>query len=119
MYKTPILWRKKTEEKFRPAKVTATIKRIMDDYFRDREYCYEEAKEWTSELTKEIRDACKELNMKRHKIMVQVVIGEQGSQGVRVVSKSLWDVNSDNWASYVFQNNSLFAVGMVFGCYYE
>uniref|UniRef100_A0A7S1MDM3 Dynein light chain n=1 Tax=Alexandrium catenella TaxID=2925 RepID=A0A7S1MDM3_ALECA len=109
----------KDEEKFQPSRVSETIERVMNDYFKDKEYSVEEAKGWTLDVSNDIKAAVKELNIPRYKIIVQVVIGEQASQGIRVASKFLWDVTSDNWASYTFQNQSLFAVGMVFGCYYE
>merc|ERR1719230_1283129 len=99
----------KDDEKFMPSKVTAVIDKVMNEYLRDKEYNVEDAKIWTLELSNDIKAAVKELSIPRYKIIVQVVIGEQGSQGVRVASKFLWDVNSDNWASYTFQNNSLFA----------
>mmetsp|Transcript_130264 Transcript_130264/g.324790 ORF Transcript_130264/g.324790 Transcript_130264/m.324790 type:complete len:127 (-) Transcript_130264:358-738(-) len=109
----------KDDEKFLPSKVQEAIERVMNDYLKDKEYYPEDAKMWTLDLSNEIKAAVKELNNPRYKIIVQVVIGEQASQGIRVASKCLWDTSSDNWASYTFQNNSLFAVGMVFGCYYE
>mmetsp|Transcript_47893 Transcript_47893/g.137430 ORF Transcript_47893/g.137430 Transcript_47893/m.137430 type:complete len:128 (+) Transcript_47893:117-500(+) len=110
----------KDEEKFLPSKVTDTIKKVMTDYLSDKDYSAEDAKVWTLDLSNEIKAAVKtETNIPRYKIIVQVVIGEQASQGIRVASKCLWDVTSDNWASYTYSNNSLFATGMVFGCYYE
>eukprot|EP00414_Alexandrium_minutum_P004245 CAMPEP_0113819564 /NCGR_PEP_ID=MMETSP0328-20130328/802_1 /TAXON_ID=39455 /ORGANISM="Alexandrium minutum" /LENGTH=127 /DNA_ID=CAMNT_0000787497 /DNA_START=89 /DNA_END=472 /DNA_ORIENTATION=+ /assembly_acc=CAM_ASM_000350 len=109
----------KDEEKFLPSKVSETIERVMNDYFKDKEYSVEDAKNWTLDVSNDIKAAVKELNIPRYKIIVQVVIGEQASQGIRVASKFLWDVTSDNWASYTYQNQTLFAVGMVFGCYYE
>eukprot|EP00747_Dinoflagellata_sp_TGD_P161900 gnl/TRDRNA2_/TRDRNA2_178903_c0_seq1.p1 gnl/TRDRNA2_/TRDRNA2_178903_c0~~gnl/TRDRNA2_/TRDRNA2_178903_c0_seq1.p1 ORF type:complete len:131 (+),score=36.93 gnl/TRDRNA2_/TRDRNA2_178903_c0_seq1:179-571(+) len=109
----------KDEEKFLPSKVTETLERVMTEYFKDKEYNVEDAKIWTLELSNDIKAAVKELNIPRYKIIVQVVIGEQGSQGVRVASKFLWDVTADNWASYTYESQSLFAVGMVFGCYFE
>mmetsp|Transcript_67352 Transcript_67352/g.161486 ORF Transcript_67352/g.161486 Transcript_67352/m.161486 type:complete len:131 (+) Transcript_67352:104-496(+) len=109
----------KDDEKMLPSKVTEVLERVMNDYLRDKEYSAEDAKIWTLELSNDIKASVKELRIPRYKIIVQVVIGEHGSQGIRVASKCLWDVTSDNWASYTFQNQSLFAVGMVFGCYYE
>ncbi|CAE7233547.1 tctex1d1-b [Symbiodinium sp. KB8] len=110
----------KDDEKMLPSKVTAVIKNVMESYLQDKEYAVEDAKAWTLDLSNEIKASVKQdLNIPRYKIIVQVVIGEQASQGIRVASKCLWDVNSDNWASYTFENQSLFAVGMVFGCYYE
>eukprot|EP00929_Paragymnodinium_shiwhaense_P120451 TRINITY_DN923_c0_g2_i1.p2 TRINITY_DN923_c0_g2~~TRINITY_DN923_c0_g2_i1.p2 ORF type:complete len:128 (+),score=35.84 TRINITY_DN923_c0_g2_i1:106-489(+) len=109
----------KEEEKFLPSKVTGAIKRVMDEYLKDKEYYAEDAKHWTLDLSNDVKAAVKELNINRHKIIVQVVLGEQGDQGIRVASKCLWDVTADNWASYTFQNQTIFAVCMVFACYYE
>merc|ERR1712154_750245 len=108
----------KDSEKFLPSQVSAVIEKVMREYLSDKEYCAEEAKSWTLDLSNDIKTAVKELQIPRYKIIVQVVIGEQASQGIRVASKCLWDVSSDNWASYTSQNQTLFAVGMVFGCYY-
>eukprot|EP00439_Symbiodinium_sp_Y106_P052164 s3822_g6.t6 len=103
----------KDDEKMLPSKVTAVIKNVMEGYLQDKEYAVEDAKAWTLDLSNEIKASVKQdLNIPRYKIIVQVVIGEQASQGIRVASKCLWDVNSDNWASYTFENQSLFAVGM-------
>merc|ERR1719258_86260 len=52
-------------------------------------------------------------------VPLQVVIGENSGQGIRVASKCLWDTSSDNWASFSYKTPSLFAVAMVFGLYYE
>lgn len=60
-----------------------------------------------------------ELKMPRYKLGVQVMLGELKGQGLRVASKSLWDPNFDNWASYTFSNENLFCTGMVFGIYFE
>ncbi|CAE7491305.1 tctex1d1-b [Symbiodinium microadriaticum] len=91
----------KDDEKMLPSKVTAVIKNVMESYLQDKEYAVEDAKAWTLDLSNEIKASVKQdLNIPRYKIIVQVVIGEQASQ-----------VNSDNWASYTFENQSLFAVG--------
>uniref|UniRef100_A0A0G4GA79 Uncharacterized protein n=1 Tax=Chromera velia CCMP2878 TaxID=1169474 RepID=A0A0G4GA79_9ALVE len=106
-------------EKFFPSKVEGVIADVMKEMLADKEYNSDSAKIWTLELCNEIKARCKDLNMPRYKLIVQVVIGENAGQGIRVSSKCLWDVNLDNWASYSYRNQSLFAVGMVFGCYYE
>eukprot|EP00930_Biecheleria_cincta_P057979 TRINITY_DN43846_c0_g1_i1.p1 TRINITY_DN43846_c0_g1~~TRINITY_DN43846_c0_g1_i1.p1 ORF type:complete len:129 (-),score=19.94 TRINITY_DN43846_c0_g1_i1:185-571(-) len=110
----------KDHEKFLPSKVTAVIKKVMEEYLSDKEYDFADAKIWTLDISNEIKDAVRQqVNIPRYKIIVQVVIGEQASQGIRIASKCLWDTSADNWASYTYENPSLFAVGMVFGCYYE
>ena len=54
-----------------------------------------------------------------YKIVVQTVIGEISGQGVRVASKCLWDEQNDSYASFTYQNESLFCTGIVFGIYFE
>merc|ERR1712183_641604 len=105
----------KDEEKFLPTKVTDTIEKVMNEYLKDKEYDFDQARTWILDLSNEIKTEVKKLNIPRYKIIVQVVVGEQASQGIRVASKCLWDVSADNWASYTFQNSTIFAVGMVFG----
>ncbi|CAD7924257.1 unnamed protein product [Amoebophrya sp. A120] len=110
----------KHEQKFLPSKVTEIIDEVMTKKLADREYDPDMAKTWTLELCNEIKAAVKAHgSIPRHKIICQVVIGEAAGQGMRVVSKCLWDVNVDNWASFSFKSPTMFAVGMVFGCYYE
>ena len=55
----------------------------------------------------------------RHKIVVQVTIGEVHGQGVRIASRCLWDTETDNHASSTFQNPYLYCVAMVFAVYFE
>ena len=44
------------------------------------------------------------LGYDRYKLIVQVVLGENRQQGVRVMSRCLWDPDTDNYASYSFKN---------------
>ena len=51
-------------------------------------------------------------------IVVEVVIGEQRGEGVRMGTRCLWDSDTDNFASDVFMNDSLFCCAAAFGIYY-
>ena len=55
----------------------------------------------------------------RYKIIAIVHIGQLNDQGLRLGSRCLWDQGQDTFASYEFRNNSLFAVGTVYGVYAE
>lgn len=55
----------------------------------------------------------------KYKVIVQVVIGENVGQSLRVASKSWWCQETDSVASYAFHNDTIVAVAMVFGCYFE
>ena len=50
--------------------------------------------------------------------MVEVVLGEQRGEGVRMGTRCLWDADTDNYASDVFMNDSLFCCAAAFGIYY-
>lgn len=47
-----------------------------------------------------------ELPYKRYKFVVQAVIGEQRGSGVKLTSRCLWDLDTDNYSSDVFLNVS-------------
>lgn len=51
-------------------------------------------------------DVCvaKEMNLARYKYVVQVVIGEQRGEGVRMGSRCFWDSETDNVASETYIN---------------
>ena len=90
----------------------------MTEKLQDKVYDHKEAEKLSKELSNSIKEQIKG-QIERYKIVVQVVIGEIGGQGVRIASKCLWDDKNDNWASFTYSNESLFCTGMVFGIYYE
>ena len=47
------------------------------------------------------------LKMPRYKIVVQAALGQKRKQGARVASRCLWDINTDNYTSYSFENVSI------------
>lgn len=51
-----------------------------------------------------------EMNLARYKYVVQVVIGEQRGEGVRMGSRCFWDSETDNVASETYINVRLRAV---------
>ncbi len=59
------------------------------------------------------------LNFPRYKLVVQAMLGEQKSQGVRIASRCLWDVESDNVATFAWQSDSMWCTVMCWGLYME
>lgn len=66
-----------------------------------------------------IRDRVKELDFHRYKIVCHVTIGSLAGQAMQLASRCLWDDQTDNYVSHVYQNSNLFAVVTVFGVYLE
>ncbi|XP_074524641.1 dynein light chain Tctex-type protein 2B isoform X1 [Halichoeres trimaculatus] len=67
-------------------------------------YDPEEVSELSRSLADCIKDKVKSSGFDRYKLVVQVVIGEQRGQGVKMSSKCLWDADTDNYAEDVFIN---------------
>ncbi|XP_076370276.1 dynein light chain Tctex-type protein 2B-like [Tachypleus tridentatus] len=95
------------DQKFRSAPVKECIRLILMEELGDKSYRAEDVPVWT-----------KELGFERYKMVVQVVIGEQRGEGVRIGSRCLWDSDTDNYASDIFMNDSLFCVATAFATYY-
>jgi hypothetical protein len=68
----------------------------------------------------------KKLECDRYKIVVDVNVGEFKGQGIKVASRGVIDTTTDTYASSNFKNvlmfniqATIFAVAMIFACYYE
>ena len=106
-------------ERFYPAKVRSIIEQVIKAKLEGKEFDHQKHKQWAEAIVVEIKDHTKQLNIPSYKIVVQCVIGQVLGQGVRVASKCLWDEANDNYASWTYENASLFCTGIVFGIYYE
>ncbi|KAA0145947.1 hypothetical protein FNF27_03776 [Cafeteria roenbergensis] len=68
-------------------------------------------------IARDIRDRLKELELPRYKYMVQVVVGENSGEGVRVGTRCLWDASTDGMAHESMTSDKLFVTAMAFGVY--
>ena len=94
------------DTRFSPAPVKRVIDAVLQERLTGKEYDEADAKEWSIEISEDVKARVKELAYKRYKIIVQVTIGELRDQGVRVASRCLWATPTDNYASSSFQNVS-------------
>uniref|UniRef100_A0A4W6D900 Dynein light chain Tctex-type 2B n=1 Tax=Lates calcarifer TaxID=8187 RepID=A0A4W6D900_LATCA len=104
--------------RFKPAIVKECIREIVRERLSGMQYDPEEVPELSRSLADCIKDKVKNSGFERYKLVVQVVIGEQRGQGVKMSSRCLWDSDTDSYAEDVFMNDSLFCVVAVFGSYY-
>lgn len=66
-----------------------------------------------------IKARVKEMMIPRFKIICTVHIGESKNSGLWVGSRCLWDASCDTYSTFEYRNKTLFAIGTVFGIYYE
>ncbi|CAN9500975.1 unnamed protein product [Ophioblennius macclurei] len=112
------LIRPKHQHKFKPAVVKECIRDILRERLSGMRYEQDEVLDLSRSLADSIKDKVKTAGFDRYKLVVQVVIGEQRGQGVKMSARCLWDADTDNYAEDVFMNDSLFCVVAVFGIYY-
>eukprot|EP00735_Rhodelphis_limneticus_P008450 TRINITY_DN21450_c0_g1::TRINITY_DN21450_c0_g1_i1::g.10071::m.10071 TRINITY_DN21450_c0_g1::TRINITY_DN21450_c0_g1_i1::g.10071 ORF type:complete len:119 (-),score=2.16,sp/Q8WW35/TC1D2_HUMAN/56.03/1e-43,Tctex-1/PF03645.8/8.6e-28 TRINITY_DN21450_c0_g1_i1:507-863(-) len=103
--------------KFRPRAVKGIIHDVLTEKLSGVIYHAENTSQATRDIADEIKIRLKELNMERYKLVVQVVIGEQRGEGVRMGGRCFWDEETDNYAQDIYMNESLFCVAAAFGIY--
>jgi len=71
----------------------------------------------TKQLSDSIKNRLRDLALPRYKFIVQVVLGEQRTEGVHVGCRCLWDSETDNYASVTYSNDEFFCVTTAYGVY--
>ena len=105
--------------KFQASKVKEIIEDVLKNQLKDESYDPKSSRQFVKTLCEIIKGRVKELKYERYKIVVMVTIGQLNDQGVRMGSRCCWDAALDTFATGSFKNKSLFAVGTVWGVYYE
>ena len=104
--------------KFKASKVKEMLAVVLNEKLRDQKFNADSTTQWTKEISDEIKSRLKDMALDRYKFVVQVVIGEQRGEGVRMGARCFWDEGTDNYAQEVFMNNHLFCVAAAFGIYF-
>ncbi|KAF5305101.1 hypothetical protein FQA39_LY09363 [Lamprigera yunnana] len=91
------------------------LKEALENLTYDPEKCARLAK-WASAV---IKDRVKAENYDRYRFVITVSIGEKNSQDVCCVLSFLWDLERDKYVVCTKENNTVFAIALCFGVYYE
>ena len=105
--------------KFESDKVSGIIESVLEDQLKNETYDPKSCKQLVLTLSEIIKGRVKEINYRSYKLVCVVTIGELKDQGFRLGSRCCWDPKWDNFATGSYKNKSLFAVGSVWGVYYE
>jgi tctex1 domain-containing protein 2 len=97
--------------RFSPSVVKKIIEDVLKGTLEGKTWNGEEETVWTVSISEQIKQKVKELDYPRYKLVVQVIIGENKLQGVRIASRCLWDHETDNLATAAFKNVSGSVVG--------
>ncbi|XP_023022462.1 dynein light chain Tctex-type protein 2B [Leptinotarsa decemlineata] len=105
------------EVKFKEIPVKEIIRNVVSSLLTGKVYEPENVKKWTIAIANEINDKVKDLEMKRYKHIVQVILGEKKGAGVKSGVRCLWDSDVDSFTSEIFMNDTIFCVTTVFAVY--
>lgn len=102
---------------FHPADAKRIIKEVLESKLKDKTYNPEITSQWCRDIADDIKIRLKELNLPRYKYVVNVAIGEQRGEGIRIGCRCFWDADVDASAQETFINESLFCSAIAFGVY--
>lgn len=106
-------------EIFKPGPVRDIIQEVLDECLSGEEYNPAQCRNLTQMLTDLIKSRVKDMGCNRYKYIVTVTIGQNCNQGIQVVSRCLWNKDTDNYAEAHYNKNGLYAVATVYACYFE
>jgi len=104
---------------FQELEVKKIIKTVLEEHLRGKEYSSEMCRFNSRICADRIKERVKKLFLPRYKFICLVHMGQVGQQTMRVASRCSWDTRVDNFAEHLYVNNTLWAVGLVYGVYYE
>ena len=104
---------------FSCAKVQQSINNLFEEELRDLNYDHDLSTKLACELSEKVKDRVKELIFARHKVAVNVMVGQAADQGMEVASRCVWDHKTDNSVCVTYRNTNLFVIALIFGVYYE
>lgn len=105
--------------RFRPEDVEPTLHKFLKDNLQFVSYDPDECRQLSQELSEELRDIVKSLKYPRYKFVAMVTIGQKDKQTISIGSQSLWDTNMDTYVTSSYNNDSIFAVAMVFATFFD
>ncbi|KAL6744903.1 flagellar inner arm dynein light chain [Haematococcus lacustris] len=105
------------KSKFKASRAKELIAGVLKARLTGASYHADNTSSWAREIADDIKQKLKEEGWSRYKFAVQVFIGEQRGEGVRLACRGFWDARTDNYAHDTFQNETLFCVATAFGVY--
>lgn len=96
-------------------KVRQLIQQILASHLDNMEYNHETCGAKCRTISQMIENGVKSLySVRQHKISALVYIGAIRDRGIEISSQCVWNPTTDSFAMATFDNDSLFATGIVF-----
>ncbi|TNN08063.1 Tctex1 domain-containing protein [Schistosoma japonicum] len=111
----------KPNEKIKQKQLQNLIQTTLDNTLKDVTYEPKQAYVLSMNLANMLRKSVRELNTpSRYKFIVQVHIGSPQNSSIFISSQAVWNIEmGDTYASAIFSNSKVFAVGIIHAVYFE
>ena len=100
-------------------KVRDVMKECMKEWLADVDGYSPQVRNLTVGLTDEIKKRVKNLGYTRYKYVVTVTICQDGKQCMQMVSRCLWNKETDTFAEAVYKTADIYAIATLYAIYYE
>ncbi|KAM3963328.1 dynein light chain Tctex-type 5-A [Aphomia sociella] len=107
------------KKRFDADQVQKILERVVSYELGEVEYSEKQVPDLCLSLAETLRNAVKEENYNRYRIIVMVTIGQRRQQSVHMFHSFLWDHERDAFAAFNFENCHLFANVVVYGIYLD
>jgi len=107
------------KKRFPAGKIKHIIGDVLDSYLAEERYEPELCRQMSKTISEVIKARVKEMMIPRFKVICLVHIGQLSGQGLRIGSRCLWDDKYDTFSTHEFRNKSIFAIGSVYGVYFD
>ncbi|XP_043555628.1 dynein light chain Tctex-type protein 2B [Chiloscyllium plagiosum] len=104
---------------FSAEEARAAIRPVLEARLKDAKYEPHGSALAVVELAECVKKAVKALGYERYKIICYLALGATTSSGLCCSSRAVWSPTVDTYAEVCFQNDSLFALCLVFAVYHE
>ncbi|XP_048395746.1 dynein light chain Tctex-type protein 2B [Stegostoma tigrinum] len=114
-----ILYVPRAARTFSAEEARVAIRPVLEARLKDAKYEPHGSALAAVELAECVKKAVKALGYERYKIVCYVVLGATTASGLCCSSRAVWSPTVDTYAEVCFQNDSLFALCLVFAVYHE
>lgn len=108
-------YRMEPKQKFAAERAEAIIRKVLNNHLEGANYDPNTVQPQISRLCDVVKAELKALHCDRYRFVVTAVIGESGTGcDIQIASRCIWDNDRDTFATYTFENASIFACASVF-----
>ncbi|GMH54820.1 hypothetical protein TrRE_jg10851 [Triparma retinervis] len=99
-------------------RLEAIIKEVQEvNLGNDWKYTADDANVMTKKVSDEVKDRLRDLGLPRYKFLVQVVLGQKVGEGMHMGCRTLWDQDTDAYATVTHGNDDYFCTATAYGVY--